>query len=340
MVNALAAAGWRAVLAPVRHSVADLVEPRVDVHPLGKNHGSGVAGMPLTAIRFLRLVARVRPDVMHANSELPELLVALAARPGIGVVATEHVLDPWHHRPVIGRLVRGRLNECGALWTAPQASMHGTLPDDSLRVIPNALIDVARDDAWSPSSRTGALRVVCVGRLIELKRQSWLVNAATALNGRVQVTLIGDGSYRSVLERAVAAKAAPVSFMGRLHDPWQEARRHDVFVSTSASETDGLSVAEAILHRMPVLASAIPAHVGLGLRPENLFSSESELVDRLRRIVAEPSLLADAIPRDARKRLLAERAPEVVASRFAAVYDEALGRRRAGRNARAVDSAA
>lgn len=115
------------------------------------------------------------------------------------------------------------------------------------------------------------LRAVMVSRLEhEKKGHDLLIEAVVQLKGLVHVDFIGDGSSRSFLENMIKECHAEnyVSILGTR--PQAYIREHlcdyDLFVQPSRWEGFGLTVAEAMAARVPVLVSAGqgPAEVTCG----------------------------------------------------------------------------
>ena len=104
------------------------------------------------------------------------------------------------------------------------------------------------------------LRIVMVSRLEhEKKGQDLLIEAAAKLNGSVHVDLIGEGSSREYLENLVKKLHAEsiVSFLGVKPQPYiaEHLADYDLFVQPSRWEGFGLTVAEAMAAKVPVLVS-------------------------------------------------------------------------------------
>lgn len=117
------------------------------------------------------------------------------------------------------------------------------------------------------------LRAVMVSRLEhEKKGHDLLIEAVVKLKGLVHVDFIGDGSSRSFLENMIKECHAEnyISILGTR--PQAYIREHlcdyDLFVQPSRWEGFGLTVAEAMAAKVPVLVSAGqgPAEVTCGER--------------------------------------------------------------------------
>ena len=104
------------------------------------------------------------------------------------------------------------------------------------------------------------LRIVMVSRLEHDKKgQDLLIEAAAKLNGIVHVDFIGEGSSREYLESLVKKLNAEsiVSFLGVKPQPYiaEHLADYDLFVQPSRWEGFGLTVAEAMAAKVPVIVS-------------------------------------------------------------------------------------
>lgn len=309
LANLLAGEGLDVVIVAARTSGDDLVRSDVRMESLGKEPGSGLEGLPATVVAFRRLCRVLRPDIVHAHCELPELLAATAPR-GVRLCVTEHTRMPWPDRPAVGKAVRRQLARRSATWVVPQASVEPWRVADRPFVVPNLLLGVTR--RWQPAMATGApLHVVSVSRLVESKRVDWIIRAVAAVGARL--TVIGSGDDEHRLRRVADEVSGDVEFLGQVHDPWKTASAADIYVTAAdEAECDPLSLAEALLHEMPILASRTPAHVGQQLRDRNLFCTETDLEQQLRSLVGGRTDLATLVDADAATRLRAARTPAAV----------------------------
>lgn len=171
----------------------------------------------------------------------------------------------------------------------PGVRAHLRVPRERIRVIPNALdlttVDrlATFDSALAARRRAGiapdAPIVLSVGRLERNKGFEVLAAALGALHGHGgslaadwRWVLVGDGPFRSGLERAVrsAGIAGHVVFTGRTDDPelhaWYEAAT--LFVHPTLYEGSSLVTLEAMAHRRAVVgttAGGIPDKVRPGV---------------------------------------------------------------------------
>ena len=109
----------------------------------------------------------------------------------------------------------------------------------------------------APTDNT-PLRIAFVGRLMPVKGVAMLLEAITALNFPVQLTVVGEGPERSVLERVSTELgiAEKVLFTGNLplNEVSQIIRQAHVFCLPSVRESGGAVLLEAMAVGRPVIA--------------------------------------------------------------------------------------
>jgi hypothetical protein len=147
----------RPVLVPARSGDADLVASRADVLPLDKPPGSGIAGLGAALPAARRALRSLRPSVVHAHCELPELMAVLLAPRDARLCVTEHARTPWSEHPALGRVVRRGLVLRSASWAVPQRDLPvWSVPAAAAVHVANPLIDV--HVRWAPSRPPGSPR--------------------------------------------------------------------------------------------------------------------------------------------------------------------------------------
>jgi 1,2-diacylglycerol 3-alpha-glucosyltransferase len=218
-------------------------------------------------------------SVVHAHS--PFVTGGLAARTAralrVPLIFTYHTqleryvhylpCDPHLARWAARRLTRAYANTADVV-TVPTMAMERYLRElgvsRRIEIVPGG-IDVAHFEA---GKRDTALRarygmgeedalVLWVGRLGREKNPSLAIEAFARLAVPARMLIVGDGIDRASLECA-AERAAPgrVHFIGEqlramLPDIYASA---DLFLFTSASETQGLVLAEALAAGLPIVA--------------------------------------------------------------------------------------
>jgi len=145
---------------------------------------------------------------------------------------------------------------------------------DRITVIPNG-VDLSRV-AFDPVARA-AVRdqfgigdrdyvVGVLGRLDPNKQFDLVIEAAAPLlNGRTKLLVVGKGEEQAHLSQVAAdcGVTEQVIFAGERHDVAAMLSAMDLFVASSAQETFGLSVLEALGNGAPVLYTTCPALEGL-----------------------------------------------------------------------------
>jgi glycosyltransferase involved in cell wall biosynthesis len=285
-------------------------------------------------VAHLRTLRRLRPDICHVNLRTPYscqygLLAGHLAR-GVCVVAVEHLPFSTRHpvrrwlkrvssRPLAAHVAVGEraarlIEEEAGLRTASVRTIYNGVPDDPITPLPRL--------ADGPV-------VGSVGRLDKQKGYDVLIEALPSLPD-VTAVLVGDGPAREQLE----ALARDRGITDRLIiTGWQaEARRYlggfDVFVLPSRYEGFPLSILEAMLAGVPVVATDV------GSVSECVLDGETGAVvpadDRARLTATIRTLLDDAELRARMGGRGQERARslftvDVMARSFERLYAEILG---------------
>ncbi|MEM9881657.1 MAG: glycosyltransferase [Planctomycetota bacterium] len=183
------------------------------------------------------------------------------------------------------------------------------------------------------------LRLVFVGRLVPYKGADMLLEAVAGLvrDGKVTVTILGDGPERAKLDAIVEREglSAGVSLPGFVeHEQLQhELASHDVFAFPSVREFGGAAVLEAMA------VGLVPVVVGYGGPAELVtdatgyrvpIGSRASVVAKFREVVTglaeDPSSLGP-MSEAARRRVERQFTWPAKARQVLAVYEHALGRR-------------
>jgi glycosyltransferase involved in cell wall biosynthesis len=269
-------------------------------------------------VEHLRLVRRLRPDILHANLWTPwagqYAVLAGILVPGVKVVIVEQLpLDTTSRaQRVLKRITSRRVHAHVAVGERAARRIEGIVGLDrgSVRTIYNGVPDLHVDPAVRPAS--GPL-IGSLGRMTDQKGYDVLVRGLRELPG-VTAVVVGDGPQRSEIEALASAVGVRDRFkvLG-----WRaDARRYlpvlDVFVLPSRFEGFPLSIVEAMLAGTPVVATDV------GSISEAIVHGETGLLvspddpDALARAV---QALLDDPPR---RRALAEAARHRASERFTA----------------------
>jgi glycosyltransferase involved in cell wall biosynthesis len=253
------------------------------------------------------LLRRTPFDLVHAHAGVPAF-AATAARDitglGLPVVATLHSWNPdrpsWMNRADVWAL-----NRCDRVVTDSRSYANYLVGEglEARRCETILLgVDLPAADVERPTRRSRGLRVLSVGRIEPRKDQETLLRGFARLRERSVAELAivgpdGDAGYADRLREAAGRNGwtRGVRFVGKARsvEPWY--RWADVFVTTSRDEGLGLSLLEAMAHRLPAVCTMVEGHADF-VRPDR---------NGLVIPTGDPDALADALARlegDARLR--------------------------------------
>lgn len=122
--------------------------------------------------------------------------------------------------------------------------------------------------------------IVNVGRLIEVKRQDRLIQAAAILKKRgfnIVVNILGTGPLEEQLKKFADDLNVKdcVNFVGFKSNPYPWIKNSDVFCLTSRSEGYSLVVAEALILNIPVISTRVTGPIELLAKGGGIFTGES-----------------------------------------------------------------
>ena len=259
-----------------RNDLKDSSDPHKGIYLLEREWKSGLVATVSNLIKFKRLLLELKPKILIANCELPELYVAFASPMLSRKVVVEHTSKPWHGRKLLGTFVRILLRIRGATWiTVSSESARIWLGSDSPMRIPNPIV------VTHNINRMHSLKsdVVFVGRLRPEKRPQWAIDAS--IGNDLNIDLFGDGFLRDNLEKAYETSTNQVRFHGYVANPWDCVSKDSIVVVPSEFEGDGMVVVEAVLRNHPVLLADNADLRKFHLPDSNYFQSESQLLEKL-----------------------------------------------------------
>jgi glycosyltransferase involved in cell wall biosynthesis len=220
---------------------------------------------PGTTLAVLRLLRRVRPDILHAHGSEPNYHGLLAgAAAGVPVrLAEEFGIPMYSDRAAfvfrqVYRTAHGVVCNCEAVRRVVVA--RGIAPEERTFVILNPMVvppaPPARDA--NPAHFT----VVTVGRLVPIKNIAILLPAIRRLRDEgvpARLWIVGDGPERAALEadaRGLELGEA-VRFWGYRGDVPAILAEADVYAHPSLGEGSALAVGEAMGAALPVICSDV-----------------------------------------------------------------------------------
>jgi glycosyltransferase involved in cell wall biosynthesis len=284
------------------------------------------------AIELGRLVRRLRPDVLHAHLYATAVAASGATTgTGIPLVVTEQTEAPWRdvRARVASRFAYRRARVIIAV-SNPIRDLLVTeygVPAARVEVIRNAVRPMPSYDGDRGTGRT----VGTVARLHPEKGIECLLDAVPQIAAGVpdvRFVLVGEGPLRDELEAQARRLGVVdrVDFMGGREDARRLISGFDVLALPSLSEGTPLTIVEAMLAGVPVVASAvggIPEQIedrqtGLLVRPADVDALAGAVTQAL-----TDATLRTRVTRAARARAEAEFSHHDMIERIAAVYARA-----------------
>ena len=298
-----------------------------------------------SVIEHVRELRRLQPDLLHVSCDnqwsAPYGLLAgvLTRTPTIGVV---HGPAPaWRRRQRL--LAQWLALAVDAYVSVSKSSAAATanslgLAPGSVRTIYNGVRRPSTSSNAIGRSLTSETRqpntgpvVAGVGRFAPEKGFDVLIRAMSELPS-AELVLFGDGKEKANLESLTERLGISerVHFAGWVSSPWDTSFQIDVFAMPSRREGFGITAVEAMMSRIPVVASdagGIPEIVehertGLLVPPDD----PKALAEAIVRLLDDPQLRERLV--DAAETATSVRyTPEAMAASYEALYSEVLRER-------------
>jgi glycosyltransferase involved in cell wall biosynthesis len=284
---------------------------------------------PLLAIRVAR--AARRADLVHTHLVHADVYGALGAR---RLVSTKHNDDPFRTGPFrfVERALTGRTGRVVAITHALARFLVDRvgLPPAKVTTIHYGLDELPTAWGTNPPDpvRDDVPLLLAVCRLEPQKGVDVAVRALARLRAvepEAELVVLGEGPDRTRLESLARELDVPVHLLGRVPDVTAWLRRADVLVHPARWEGFGLALLEAMLARLPIVAtnvSSIPEIVadgetGLLVPPDD----PAALAEALSRVLADPGTFGAA----GRERAGTAFSVGRMADATLAVYDQVTG---------------
>jgi glycosyltransferase involved in cell wall biosynthesis len=252
--------------------------------------------LSILVLFYFRLFHGVRHVVL--NGHAPAALALPARLVGYRVFVVAH-LNLTERKSLLQRLLLHRryllslrfVDRIICVSEPVATELRTIVPGKDIAAIPNWIADIPLYRIRRPGS-DGKLRLLFVGRLVELKGLALLLNAMRHIP-MVSLTVVGEGESRDALQGM--ALELDVEFVGfqKITGPFFE--RADIFVNPSRGP-EGLPMVslEAMAHGLPCLLSDLPVHVDISQnrRAAMLFKcgSVDDLTTKLSELIANPLL--------------------------------------------------
>jgi sugar transferase (PEP-CTERM/EpsH1 system associated) len=228
---------------------------------------------PFLVARLAALMRRERPHIVHTHAwgTLCEgLLAARLARVPVVVHGEHGTLNTKRRNLMVQNWAWRRVDQVLSVSSTLAARMAAEVgfPVEGIRTIRNG-VDLSRFHQRSQSDARQLLGldptdfvVGTVGRLVPVKNQVMLLDAAAALerrNVRVTTVIVGDGPLMEELRSRADALGitARVRLLGERPDVERLLAAFDVFVLTSVSEGLSNTIQEAMASGLPVVATRV-----------------------------------------------------------------------------------
>ncbi len=253
------------------------------IEPICLDH-RGKRHIPRTLWRLIRLIRRLKIDIIHANHGLDRGMAAVAGRLlGIPVVVTVHhiapmqsVLQTYSRRRVFGismleKVAVKRFVVISQSAKDVQMSEYG-LDESKIEVIYSGINaikrfgmdrETARKDVRSAFGLDDAFPLLLnVGRLHPVKGQKHLVPMMRLVLEKwpkAHLLIFGEGQEREALTAAIeqAGLENHITLLGQRSDVPDLLKGADLFVFPGLNEALGISVIEAMATGLPVVATNV-----------------------------------------------------------------------------------
>ena len=292
------------------------------------------AGDPRAFARLVRIVRRVRPEILHTHlvhADFHGLAAGRLARVPV-LVSTKHGFNPFRSGRAFAAADRAvaRLADVHIAISAGLASYLGASEGFDPRSF--EVVHYGIEAGPPPPPLPGAPRLAVVGRLIPIKGHDVLLRALARVREQLpEVTLeiAGDGPLEPELRATVSrlGLGERVSFLGRVAPPGPVFERAEVVVVPSFGEGFGMVALEAMERGRPVVASDVgglpeivaDGRTGLLVPPGDPEAFAAAIVE----LAGDPARAAD-MGAAGRTRALAEFSQERCTDRIEAIYGAAL----------------
>jgi glycosyltransferase involved in cell wall biosynthesis len=303
-------------------------------------------------LKAASLAKQRRYDLCNAHFIFPTGPIAYGLRRlrGLPYVLTARGSDVPGHNPnrfrfdhrILSPVWSGLVRDADAVVAVSRhlaSRIEAHAPGVSVEVIPNGCSPLdtigtpteGEKAAPNGTTRNGQMRILMVTRLHEFKGVQYLLEAANRLSLDLEVNIVGDGPYRSVLEAQAARIGKPIRFWGWLErdapQMWQLYRDSSVFVFPSEREGSPAVVQEAMSAGLAVVAAdsagtpEVVGDAGILVSPKD----PAGIANALERLAGDPALVRDLGER-ARERVRREFDWRDLARRYVSLYERVVAR--------------
>ncbi|MEE9423629.1 MAG: glycosyltransferase [Methylococcales bacterium] len=250
--------------------------------------------LPYYIIKLILYIKKENINVVHTHmfwSSVYGVVAAKLARVPV-IITSEHGLNPWKHRIhnlierwLLTPLVSVRI--CVSNDIMMNRIKEDNIPRHKLTLIPNGTqVKVLNLKRSFPKT----IKIIAVGRLVPAKDYITLIKAMEILLesfDKFELTILGDGPLMKKLQSSILNKSLQeyVKLVGNIDNVNQWLEESTIYVMTSVTEGQPMSLLEAMAVGLPIVATNV------GGIPETVEEDhEALLVDS-----KQPHLIAEAI---------------------------------------------
>jgi len=228
----------------------------------------------LAGLKILRLIKKVRPDIVHTNSSKAGILGRLAAH----LAGVKKIFHSPHGHIFYG-YYKGLANKlfmliekltaryCDRILNLTEAGrkdhVQNRIAPPKKFVVSSCGTDLSAY-ADLPRKKTvdqGALQICWVGRIVPIKNLALLIRAASQLQKqypRLSYWVVGDGALLAPMQQlAQQNQLTRMRFLGFRRDLPVLLAQSDIFIQTSINEGFGRTIVEAMAAGLPIIATRV-----------------------------------------------------------------------------------
>jgi succinoglycan biosynthesis protein ExoA len=277
-------------------NVRDLVHPAVRLVELPWRTRAPLEEIR-AALALRRLIAPMRPDVVHLHSSFAGMLGVLACPRDLALVYSPHAYSfltaaEGSIRDVSYRFaersIAQRVSVIGAVSNFEAEQARGIAPQTRVVVVPTGFAELDEPEPDPPEAPRDPM-IVVVGRIGPQRNPEGTAEIIARVRDLARPVWIGaEPSPGPATETLRAAGVEITGWLSR-SETTEVLRRATALLHWSAWEGQSLALLEAMAFSVPVIASDIPPNREV-LGPEQVFSSEADASRALRELISGDGL--------------------------------------------------
>ena len=295
-------------LVVLNDSSDDLVQVNCPIHKMKRTSPRSLVQTLYAFMLFYKTIRKINPGLIVLNCDLPELFGSCLFFK-VKLLVIEHANPAWSTRQFIGKIVRFRLRQKGAMFAGvSEHLLVWPTKNKPAAILPN-IVRPQQSTTVLTSSNLGIKRLVFIGRLAtEQKNPQIVLELSNALN--IPALFIGEGPAKRNLAFLAESQGLDIMFMGYQSNPWRIVENGDLLIVPSKFEGDGLVVVEGIFNGIPMLLSDIPEFRRFNLQNQAYCNSIEAFTSRI--LQYKDQIDTFVPPEKIRRELITARSPKVV----------------------------